>query len=286
MLRFSYTLVFLVVGLGFFAQGQYKPKTKRKDFFGGQEMQSRQPSNIGLSLNLGPTFTMASTTKLPSSITSSNSQAGKIGGNVEIGLAHYNMKSPKYSFGRIVDYFDYGVGFNYYRGTENTSIALHDETGRETGESASGEGNLANGYVAGRFSVHKLIYFKKTPFFLDNYLGANGGFLVLEKDRTYTNMNPTNQYFSKALNVNLHYGLGLGIRLKKGSYLTPGVYVPILAFEEFGKEAIHWFSSRYYPLTCQIKWVYLLNKKRSKTGCTTNGSDDDKKKNKEFMQNK
>jgi hypothetical protein len=286
MLKFSYTLVFLFLGFGVFAQGQYKRKTKKKDFFGGQQDLSRQPSNIGLSLNLGPTFTMASANKIQSSITSSNEQAGKIGGNFEIGLAHYNMKSPKYSFGRIVDYFDYGVGFNYYRGTENMNIALLDSLGRETGESAIGEGNLANGYVAGRFSVHKLIYIKKTPFFLDNYLGVNAGFLVLEKDRNYANMNATNQYFSKALNVSLHYGLGLGIRLKKGSYLTPGVYVPILAFEEFGKEAIHWFSSRYYPLTCQIKWVYLLNKKRSKTGCTTNGSDEDKKKNKEFMQNK
>jgi hypothetical protein len=284
MSKLNLSFLSLILAFSFSLHGQYVPKKKKKDFFGGQQDLSRQPSNIGLSLNIGPTFTMASSNKIASTITSSNSQAGKIGGNFEIGLTHYNMKSPKYSFGRIVDYFDYGVGFNYYRGTENTNIALLDETGRETGESASGDGNLANGYVAGRFSVHKLIYIKKTPFFLDNYLGANAGFLVLEKDRTYANMNPTNSYFSSSLNVSLHYGLGLGIRLKKGSYLTPGVYIPILALEEFGKESIHWFSSRYYPLTCQIKWVYLLNKKRSKTGCTTNGSDEDKKKNKEYMQ--
>jgi hypothetical protein len=281
---FLFALVFF--SLKAFSQGQYKPKKSKKDFFGGQQKPSRQPSNIGLQLNLGPTFTMASSNKLASSLLSTQSQAGKIGGNFEIGLAHYNMKSPKYSFGRIVDYFDYGLGFKYFRGEEKTTISLVDALGRETGEKVDGLGKMANGYIGARFSVHKLIYIKKTPLYLDNYLGVNGDYLLLQKDQTYANMNPTNQYFSKSLSVNLHYGLGLGIRLKKGSYLMPGVYVPILAFEEFGKEAIHWFSSRYYPLTCQIKWTYLLNKRRSKTSCTTNGSDEDKKKNQEFMQNK
>ncbi|MES2587599.1 MAG: hypothetical protein V4622_01385 [Bacteroidota bacterium] len=272
----------------YFSQKTFDPRKKKK-YFGGTNNEVKKLSNIGLEINVGPTFTLASLNKMDHSqnfvdasgnpVTLDISQKGSIGANIEIGLAHYNMKSPKFSFGRIVDYFDYGLGFKYFRGNETTKMDIN----RNITES---KGEMANGYLGLRVAVHKLTYFKNSSLYLDNALGLNGDYLLLEKSRVYDNMNTINQKFSNSMHVNLHYAFGLGIRLKRGSYLTPSVYAPILAFQEFGKESIHWFSSRYYPLTCQIKFTKLLGKKSKKTDCSTNGSEEDKKKNKEYMQNK
>lgn len=288
-------LLVLTLTVGSLYAQKFQPKKKKKDFFGSERNDVRQLSNIGLQINFGPTFTLASKNKVNSgqSFLSENGmpigtdlkQSGKIGGNFEIGLAHFNMKSAKFSFGRIVDYFDYGVGFKYFRGTEKTMLTYFDASGRQTGES-EGNGKMANGYLGFRFSVHKLTYLGKSKVFLDNGLGLNGDYLLLKGSQGYSNMNPVNEYYSKPFMMNVHYSLGMGFKLKRGSYLIPGAYVPILALQEFNKESIHWFSSRYYPITCQVKWVYLLNKSKRKTSCTNNGSPEDKKKNEEYMQNK
>ena len=265
-----------------FAQKTFDPR-KGKKYFGGSNNEVKKLSNIGLQISLGPTFTLASLNKMEKSAskdvnlghlgTYEIKSSGKIGANIEIGLAHYNMNSKNFSFGRIVDYFDYGVGFKYFRGTEKIDFS----------NGINGEGKLANGYFNGRFSVHKLIYIKNSPLNIDNGLGINCDYLFMQKSKDYVNFI---QKFSKPLIINLHYSLGVGIRLKRGSYLIPGIYVPILAVQEFGKESIQWFSSRYYPITCQVKLIKLLGKKSKKTDCSTNGSEEDKKKNKEFMQNK
>lgn len=295
-MKYLFFLICLsVFSFSFFAQTPFKPSKKRKDYFGSERNDVRQLSNIGLQISVGPTFVLASSNKLKSStsfiddfgneVTSEINQNGKIGGNFEIGLTHFNMKSPKFSFGRIVDYFDYGIGFKYFRGTESTISTFHDSQGREIGQE-NGLGKLENGYVNFRFSLHKLSYIKKdASIFLDNALGVHADYLMLENSRVYPNMNVINQFFSKPLSVNLHYSFGLGMRLKRGSYLVPSAYVPILALEEFNKESIHWFSSRYYPITCQIKFIYLFNKSKKKTSCTTNGSEEDKKRNQEYLQN-
>jgi hypothetical protein len=277
------------------AQTPYRSKKKRSDYFGKAKSDVRQLGKVGLQISVGPTFTLASLNKedgelkytndqgLP--VESSISQSGKIGANIEIGLAHYNMKSPKFRFGRIVDYFDYGVGFKYFRGTEETRTDFFDITNR-IDATITGDGKMANGYLGVRFSLHKMTYIKNSKLYIDNALGFNGDYLLLSDNKDYSNRNSAKERFSKSLIVNFHYSFGLGIRLKRGSYLIPGAYIPILALEEFGKESIHWFSSRYYPITCQIKWIYLLSKSKKKTDCSINGTEEDKKKNREYMQNK
>lgn len=288
---FLICLSFYVSGL--FAQTPFKPSKRRKDYFGTEDNEIRQLSNIGLQLSVGPTFTIASSNKLKSEtvltdnsgneIKSEINQKGKIGGNVEIGFAHYNMKKPKFSFGRLIDYFDYGVGFKYFMGTENSKYFSQDALGREN-ELKSPEGKMENGYLSIRFSAHKLYYIKNSNLYLDNSLGTHLDYLCLKNAKMYEYMNPINQYFSKSLSVNLNYGFGVGMRIKRGSYLTTQAYIPILAFEEFRKESIFWFSSKYYPIICQIKWTYLLSKK--KTACPSNGTEEDRKRNQEYMQNR
>ncbi len=285
MKKLSLILSSIFIISSIFAQKTFDPR-KGKKYFGGSNNEVKKLSNIGLQISLGPTFTLASLNKMEKSAskdvnlghlgTYDIKPSGKIGANIEIGLAHYNMHSKKFSFGRIIDYFDYGVGFKYFRGTEKIDFS----------NGVNGEGKLANGYLNGRFSVHKLIYIKNSPLNIDNGLGINGDYLLLKKSEAYTNNITSTQKYSNPFILNLHYSLGIGIRLKRGSYLIPGVYVPILAFQEFGKESIQWFSSRYYPITCQVKLIKLLGKKSKKTDCSTNGSEEDKKKNKEFMQNK
>ncbi len=97
----------------------------------------------------------------------------------------------------------------------------------------------------------------------------NGNYSILQGDTTYTNNLVTQNYFSPTFTVQTNFFLGLGFQLKRGSYLIPSVYLPILSFSEFGKQSVHWFSSRYYPINCQLKLLYRFNKRRSKTSCTT-----------------
>lgn len=282
----------LFCSLGLFAQRDLTP-SKKRDAFGTRDL--RNLRNFGLQFQLGPTYLMTKLNKnnvwQEADIATDGFRGnymfdpyGKLGAYGEIGLFHFPKKRSKLSLALktvLVSYYDYGIGFKYFRGGETINVNLTDGAGNITSSKDSSY-NFANGNVYGRFSIHKNIHFKihreKTNFFLDNSLGLNFDYRVLENSDNYNWPYLSNkaQYY-KPFHAQLHYGLGLGFRLKRGSYLIPGVRLPILGYQTaiqpstggknnyFGRPSMHWFSSRYWPILFHVKYMFVFEKKTK--GC-------------------
>jgi hypothetical protein len=293
--------IILLTLTGFFcfayveAQKLYKPKKNRNDFFGKAENpRDGKVRPLGFQAQIGPTYTFThrKNETYQSNADSANRYQltrdpnGKIGFFAEVGLVRFNVKDAKYSFGRIIDYIDFGIGFKLINGLETTTVTHFDALGKSS-YTDIGEGKFSKGYLYGRFAVHKLQYLNNTKnIFLDHSLGINGDYSMLEKS-TYTPPYFGPQVFSPIMRAQLHYDLGFGIRLKKGRYLVPGLQLPVLGIQEWnnGSAKLQWFSSKYYPVMFHIKYIHLFPAKKSKHACFE-GSAEDRKRNEEYMQNR
>lgn len=261
----------------FTVEAQYKPKKKRKDFFGTEKLNNRQIGNFGMHLGAGPSFSKASDNKLQveNAIVSDGvgntynyeiDQKGKIGGNVSLGVDWFSRKAGWFSFGRIIDYYELGAGFNYYRGMEETTLT--DAANRDI-PPLTGTGDYHAGLISGRFSIHKILPITNTKMFLDNGLGLHGEYNMLKADAAYPNFQAQYAKYSPDFTAQINYSLGIGFQLKRGSYLVPSVFVPVFSVQELGKQAVYWFASKYYPINVQIRWLYRFSQPKGKTNCTT-----------------
>lgn len=261
----------------FTVDAQYKPKKRRKDFFGTEKLNNRQIGNFGMHLGAGPSFSVASDNKVQveNAIVSDGAgnfynyeidQQGKIGGNVSLGLNYFSKKAGWFSFGRIIDYYELGAGFNYYRGLEKTTLT--DAASRDI-PALEGQGDYFAGLLSGRFSIHKILPITNTKMFLDNGLGVHAEFNLLKADATYPNFLSQYSKYSPSFTTQINYSFGLGFQLKRGSYLVPSVFVPVFSIQELGKQAVYWFDSKYYPINVQIRWLYRFSRAKGKTNCTT-----------------
>ena len=210
---------------------------------------------------------------------------GMLGVFAEIGLAHFPKKTSKLAKmlkTPLVSYYDWGVGFKLLGGGENTQIEQFDALGNSL-YTNKGSSTFYNGYVYGRFALHKNIHLSKKYFF-DNALGVNVDFRVLEGNKNHQLITPGSR-FHEPLVAQLHYGLGFGIHPNRRFTIIPSVQVPIVGFYEWRKgcASLAWFSSNYLPIQAQVKFIYLFEKKVK--GCApARGNEEDKKRNEEFMQ--
>jgi hypothetical protein len=210
---------------------------------------------------------------------------GKIGAFVDIGMVHFPKKRSKLSLALkyiFISYYDWGLGVKLLGGMETTNLNHYNSLG-EVISTDTGKGSFNNGYVNGRFSIHKNVYIGKR-YFIDNGLGFNVDFRFLE-NRSYDGVNITaGQSFHSPLVAQLHYSLGFGIKLNRRSMLVPGVQLPILGIYDWRKgcAALKYYNSNYLPILFQVKFTYLFEKKPK--GCNTPGTDEDRKRNDEYLQ--
>lgn len=273
------------------AQKLYKQKKHRRDYFGGAE-DYRDLRNYGLQITFGPNYTF---TRLNNETVTVDPESGmrynylhdpssRLGGFIDIGMVHYRMKKPKFLKRNIIHYLDWGIGFDYVGGRETTTINYLDPFGN-VASTAEGEGKFYNGYLYGRITCHRLL--KLTDkLHLDYGLGLNANYAVLNGSKGYEGSAlPETQVFQRPFVGQLHAQLGLNIRLRRGDYLVPGIWAPVLGLYEWnkGKPTIQWYSSNYWPVHFQIKWLHNFTRKSN--GCNT-GSEEDRKRNEEFMQNR
>ncbi len=266
-----------------FGQRNMNPNGKqKKDMFGGaSDFSEYRP--MGLQLSLGPTFML--TRKVPVTNRFTNGSRpfdltiqpkGLPGIFVEAGMVHYPKKRSKLSERLnyiFVSYIDWGVGFKLLRGQETTEInALDPITFQEIGSPTTTTGKFNNGFISARGTVHKNFYLGK-KYFIDNGLGVNVDYNIMRSSEAspYTaalvTFEPSIHRFHKPFVAQMHYELGLGIRLSRRSFVVISAQAPIMGFYEWrgGASALKWFNSNYYPLTLKVKWAYLFKKKNK--GC-------------------
>lgn len=295
----SALLILLSTGI-LYAQRDFTPSSK-KDAFGSRDFRSLR--NFGLQFQIGPTFllTKLHTKEIDVATTTDGFRGnyqhdpfGRPGAYAEIGLFHFPKKRSKLSEKLnfiFISYYDWGLGFKYFTGGENLHVNFIDAGGVKVSEQEE-RYLFGNGHVYGRFSIHKNIYFgEKNNIFLDNSLGINLDYRVLSQTSAYSWLPMTNQSaFYDPFVAQLHYGLGVGFKLKRGSYLIPGVRTPILGYQSttggsgkgqvIGAPALRWFSSSYWPLLVHVKYMFLFEKKQKKGCPPVEVNDQDKNTNK------
>ncbi|MEN9699405.1 MAG: hypothetical protein RLZZ301_603 [Bacteroidota bacterium] len=259
----------------FFAQGGFKKSEKKGNDY-------LQVKNHGYQFSIGPTYSFVN--KPLSGQLSDNlgvrgdwtiTPAAQLGFYAEAGFAHF----PKWKGtpikalhkSRIMDYFDWGIGYRQLRGTESTAITYKNALGEVIGTS-SGIGQLSTGYLYGSIRAHSLIYFGKKvvvkvrKHFLDQSLGMNLDFNLYTgpmsyKDNFISYQAP--QVFQPNLStwmLQFNYQLGIGIRLNKAWILIPGASIPIVTLSPWNgfNANLYWYSSNYWPIQAQFKVIKLI----------------------------
>lgn len=284
-------ITLLIIGLATssFAQKDFTPGSRKKAF---GTVDRRDLRLTGLQVELGPAYSFTRLKTINGDFNNSASRGnyeidpkGRFGGYVDIGLAHFLKKKSFFS------YIDWGLGFKYIGGKEQTTVNNTDVVGNVLSTTEELD-KFYNGYLTGRFSIHKVITPKKwEKVFLDESIGFNVDYRLITADQTsnyHTNFvepfSPAFQYH-KPLVAQLHIGTGVGFKVRKGTNLIVGLRAPVLGILEWNKAnpANYWYSSRYWPVFLHVKVINLFQK-RSKGSCNgVDGNPDDKKKNDEYM---
>jgi hypothetical protein len=267
-------IFFFCVSTLAWSQGGFEKSQKK----GNDYLQVR---NHGYQFSLGPTYSFVNQ-PLKGDIYENQADRGdftitpeaKLGFYAEFGLAHFPKwkGTPIKALGksRIMDYFDWGIGYRQINGLETT--LLNYNVPGQINSTSSGEGQLRTGYLYGSIRAHSLIYFGKKvvvkvrKHFLDQSLGLNYDFQIRRDTLGYQNQFTAYQaphVFQPNLAAGLlqfNYQIGIGIRLNKAWILIPGASIPIVTLAPWqGFNAnIHWFSSTYWPIQAQFKVIKLI----------------------------
>lgn len=300
-------VVLLAIGFAFPALSQKSRKfngKSRKDYFGGAE-DYRDITKNGLQISFGLNYTF---TRLSDQTYSGVDAAlgdrpydatidpsGRIGGFIDVGMAHYRLKpsrvlaacyklrgekgSVKWIGANLIHRIDWGLGFDYIGGTEKTTVDY--TTFNITNES---QGKFYNGYLYGRITADRFTKMGD-KWHLETGLGLNFNYNILPGSKNLDNGVYAPQVFQKNFLTQLHGHIGFNYKIRRGDYLVFGFYLPAIGIYESNrlKPTIQWYSSNYWPVHLQVKWIHHFTKKSK--GCNT-GTPEDRKRNEEYMQNR
>lgn len=301
------TSAILLSSMLLFAQRDLTPGKNRSKVVGGAQ-DYRDITKHGLQISFGPNYTLTKSKNTEFSGTDISGRpikaivdpAGSLGGFINVGMAHYRLKpsrfwgalakkNPDGFFGKRVKSnlfhrFDWGLGFDYIGGREKTTIEMYNPF-NELVSSTDYKDKFYNGYLTARFTADR---FTKVAdrWHLETGLGFNFNYNILSAEKSgYAPESPATLRFQKDFMAQIHTHIGMNYRVRKGDYLTFGLFLPIIGAYEMNKlkPTIQWFSSNYYPAHLQVKWIHHFTKKVK--GCNTPGSEEDKKRNEEFLQN-
>ena len=276
---------------------------RRKDYFGGPE-DFRDITKFGLQISFGVNYMVPQTAngqfsgidaELNRPYDATIEPSGKIGGFIDIGMAHYRFKSSKllnawydargksvkFIGGNLFHRVDWGLGFDYLGGSELTKVnyPLFNITNQSSG-------SFYNGYVYGRFTADRFTQLSER-WHLETGIGFNFNYLVMEGSKTLSNgvIDTARQQFQQPFMLQFHSHLGFNYKIRRGDYLIFATYLPHLGLVESNqlKPRIYWYSSSYWPAHFQIKWIHHFTKKSN--GCNK-GSEEDRKKNEQYQQSR
>lgn len=269
----------------------YKPKKKRKQFYGNQRLQ--QPlyrwvtgpnSRHGIQLQFGPTYmftklggTEIQTTNETRPVDYNLNPTGNLGVFAEIGMVHITKRPRKFP-----QYYDWGIGYKQFGGKQTSTVEYTDNAG----SIEEGNGSFSNGYAYGRFGAHSVFQINPRTF-LDNAIGVNLDYNIVRGNQEYNGIVIANDavapFFQNELIGQLNYDFGFGFKPREGFFVIPGFRIPVFEVYEFrtGNPTMEWFSSKYMPAMFKLKLIWLFKKDPNRCPAVET-NDAEKKKNDAF----
>lgn len=299
------TFLLVVLVAPAWSQRNLVPGKSRKDVFG--TVDRRDLTKHGLQITLGPVYTFTKRGIDEYNYVDEFSRprevevdpAGRLGFFVNAGMAHYRLKPSRFweGLGRknpdgffdrrvgsnLFHRFDWGLGFAYIGGAESTTIKSYNPFNELTGTDEYSS-QYYNGYLTARLTADRFTKIGKN-WHLETGLGFNFNYnLLSDKKSSYAPATPAELRYQRDIMAQLHAHIGMNYRIRRGDYVTFGFFLPFIGVYESNKlkPTIQWYSSNYYPAQFQIKWIHHF-KKRPKKGCNTPGSEEDRKRNEEFL---
>lgn len=268
----KYIVLALLTCFAFNSSAQmYKPKKKRKQFYGNQRLHkplykwgpSGEYLRYGLQFAVGPTYLFTNLEIPQRDITFGGrpavyqfDPAGKLGLYGEIGMVHITKRPRKF-----IQYYEWSLGYKHFAGKEELQIDIYDNSGN-IATSEYGSGDFSLGYAFAHLGVHNV--FQINPrHFIDHALGINLDYRVGGGNMDYVGTSlPETQFFQKDLITNINYEIGFGFKVSGGFFIIPGVRLPVLELSEWrgGNPSIEWYSSTYQPAIMKLKFVWLFKK--------------------------
>jgi hypothetical protein len=306
-MRSLFAFIFILGSLNLVAQRDLTPGKNRNKVFGGAQ-DYRDITKNGLQISFGPNYTLTRSKNTEFSGTDGVGRpikaivdpAGSLGFFINVGMAHYRLKPSKFwggiatkhpdsFFGKRVKSnlfhrLDWGLGFDYIGGREKTTLELYNPTNQLV-SSEDFKGSFYNGYLTARVTADRFTKLADR-WHLETGIGLNFNYNLLSAPKeSYMSGSPATLRFQKDFMAQIHIHIGMNYKIRRGDYITFGLFMPIIGAYEMNKlkPTIQWYSSNYYPAHLQFKWIHHFTKKVK--GCNTPGSDEDRKRNEEFLQN-
>lgn len=282
-IKFSFFLILFIsfssFGQRVFKKGEVNEKSLRKE-----AKMDKMVMNYGIQFNFGPTYMMTGKTKSYNITDNSGARgiyeldpAGRLGFNAEFGFTYFplwkGIPIPALKKSRILDYIEGGIGFKQLAGKESTHIDFKNALGQIT-YSEDGVGKFRNNFAYLRTSFHSIVFVgkakidKSRKYYIDNALGFNLDYNIIQGNKVYED--PGMSYtpptkFHNPFVAQLNYSLGFGIRLDRAWMFIPTINLPVLGFYEWNgfNAKMNWFSSQYWPIQLNFKFMKLREKNRS-----------------------
>lgn len=183
---------------------------------------------------------------------------GKVGVGIEFGRFHVIDGS------RLISHISLIMGLKHLRGVERFEATLDDPT-RENPLLRRGEGVFSHTYATMSFDVSNAHRLSRHTF-LENTLGINGDFRVME-DLQYSKQSlPIDLEQPTRFIFQAHYRLGFGMKIAQNIMLIPSLETPIVTFYEYDdlKSTLAVLNSRYRPFIFRVQ-VLIMDRRASRT---------------------
>lgn len=277
MKRYAFFLSFLLIGTISYSQiaseiesndrkrksgSPFSQKKNWGDAIWGFHASHYRP--IGWHINPGVTYMFGNSANDPSDGTYELTPSGLPGYYLEAGMEHLFK-----NYGKVVHYFDWGLGVKHFGGQEKLKLGA-----------ATSRGQFNFGNVFARAAIHNVWQLTLINF-IDQSLGFNVDYRIYggNDDPDYSTPGGSNN--QGKLVAQLHYTLGWGIKVRDGFFIVPTLQTPILTAVQWnGFNPGHtWFQSRYQPTIFTIKFAWLFSKK----GCNTPDDPNGKKSSEQYQ---
>lgn len=173
-------------------------------------------------------------------------------------------KMLKYS--KWIKYVDYGLSYKGLRGMQKTTFTTVDLVSGNTTAEEVYRNNFGYHFAEAYANANHVWRISKYNF-IQNSIGLNGGYAFLAKENSADLPNVTSNV-PKRYQMQLHYKLGFGIKMRGNWLIIPTLETPILTALPFdkGKSSMHFFTSRYRPLIFGVR--IMLMKPADTMKCT------------------